>query len=361
MIDFRYHIVSLISVFLALAVGIALGAGPLKETIGDTLTGQVEVLRTEKEDLRAQLDATGGDLAAVEAYAAASGDRLLPGTLTDRRVALVLLDEVPAAEVEGLTDRLTRAGATVSATATVNDTWTDPSLATYRRTLAGTLVSYLAAPPAADAGTDVELAEALVSGLTGADSTSPDTLSENAASLLDVLAEGDRALVSFAQDVTRPADAVVVVVGTARAASGATPSPDAVAAATQAHLAVASAAQRLSEGAVLAGNTRSGDSLVAAARADGDLTGALTTVADATTVAGQVVVPLALATSIAGQPAHYGYGDGLTPLPPAVQLTPVDRTPAVPGGDAAPTGEGGEPTAPEGEGGAPAGDDGGAG
>ena len=40
MIDFRYHVVSLISVFLALAVGIALGAGPLKETIGDTLTGQ---------------------------------------------------------------------------------------------------------------------------------------------------------------------------------------------------------------------------------------------------------------------------------------------------------------------------------
>ena len=47
MIDFRYHIVSLISVFLALAVGIALGAGPLKETIGDTLTGQVEQLRAD--------------------------------------------------------------------------------------------------------------------------------------------------------------------------------------------------------------------------------------------------------------------------------------------------------------------------
>ena len=52
MIDFRYHVVSLISVFLALAVGIALGAGPLKETIGDTLTGQVEQLRQEKDALR---------------------------------------------------------------------------------------------------------------------------------------------------------------------------------------------------------------------------------------------------------------------------------------------------------------------
>ena len=56
MIDFRYHVVSLISVFLALAVGIALGAGPLKETIGDTMAGQVQ-LATEKDALRTELDA----------------------------------------------------------------------------------------------------------------------------------------------------------------------------------------------------------------------------------------------------------------------------------------------------------------
>ena len=38
MIDFRYHLVSLVSVFLALAVGIVLGAGPLKDPISDGLT-----------------------------------------------------------------------------------------------------------------------------------------------------------------------------------------------------------------------------------------------------------------------------------------------------------------------------------
>ena len=40
MIDFRYHLVSLISVFLALAVGIVLGAGPLRENLGDQLAGE---------------------------------------------------------------------------------------------------------------------------------------------------------------------------------------------------------------------------------------------------------------------------------------------------------------------------------
>ena len=66
MIDFRYHLVSLISVFLALAVGIVLGAGPLKEAIGDQLTGQVESLRADKEKLRADLDEAATDLAQRE-------------------------------------------------------------------------------------------------------------------------------------------------------------------------------------------------------------------------------------------------------------------------------------------------------
>ena len=48
MIDFRYHLVSIVSIFLALAVGIVLGAGPLKEDIGNTLTSEVTKLREDK-------------------------------------------------------------------------------------------------------------------------------------------------------------------------------------------------------------------------------------------------------------------------------------------------------------------------
>ena len=59
MIDFRYHLVSLASVLIALAVGIVLGAGPLKEGISESLNQQVTSLRTEKSALRAELDAAG--------------------------------------------------------------------------------------------------------------------------------------------------------------------------------------------------------------------------------------------------------------------------------------------------------------
>ena len=50
MIDFRYHLVSIASVFLALAVGIVLGAGPLKGTLGDTLASEVAQLIARFEE-----------------------------------------------------------------------------------------------------------------------------------------------------------------------------------------------------------------------------------------------------------------------------------------------------------------------
>ena len=51
MVDFRYHLVSLIAVFLALACGIVLGAGPLREAIGDTVSGRNAELTAQNAQL----------------------------------------------------------------------------------------------------------------------------------------------------------------------------------------------------------------------------------------------------------------------------------------------------------------------
>ena len=48
MIDFRYHIVSLVAVFLALGVGIVLGSGPLDEQIQGALQTQTNDLRGQQ-------------------------------------------------------------------------------------------------------------------------------------------------------------------------------------------------------------------------------------------------------------------------------------------------------------------------
>lgn len=330
MIDFRYHLVSLISVFLALAVGIALGAGPLKETIGDTLTGQVDQLRTEKDELRTQLDEARGDLDDTRTYIDAAGERLLGGTLQDRRVAVVLLGTVEEDERTAIDDRLAQSGADVTAHATLTDAWFDPDLRSFRSQLASLLAEDVDQPPAADATLDEQLAQTLVDGLTGADPAAPDALTADAANILAILSEGDNPLISLADPVETAADAIVVVaVPTQPVDEDATPTPAADVSTQEAQIAVLQAAQDGSEGAVLADGPRGEGALVDAVLADDALAAALTTVSDADLVSGQVNVPLALAARIGGKNGHYGTSDAETPIPPVVELPPVDRTPVV--------------------------------
>ena len=341
MIDFRYHLVSLISVFLALAVGIALGAGPLESTIGDTLTGQVDQLRVEKEDLRAQLEAAEADVT----HAQSAMDAVAPGLLADvlggRRVAVVLVGQVEVEVLDQVTGRLTQAGATVAATAQVADTWTDPERRAFRQSLAATLVGYLDPPPDADAGTGVELAEALVQGLTGASGADPDALSEDAQVVLDLLS-GEAGLVTFTGTVTAPADAIVVLAGPAvpaetdetPAAESPTPTEeeaDLLAAQVDAGVQIAVAAQARSAGAVVATGPVRDVGVVSALRTGEDTLGTISTVDAVATPIGQVSVPLALSARIAGVVGHYGPGTGATaPMPDRVALPAIVRevTPA---------------------------------
>ncbi|GEL93350.1 copper transporter [Cellulomonas composti] len=338
MIDFRYHLVSLISVFLALAVGIALGAGPLKETIGDTLTGQVEQLRTEKDDLRTELDRTSADLDDANSYIDAAGPQLLDGALADRRVAVVALGDVPEDERTAIDARLDQSGATVTAHVTLTDAWFDSDLRSYRQALASLLAENLDPVPADGATLDAQLAQALVQGLAGADPAAPDALTADAANILAILSQGDNPMIALADPVTTGADAIVVLaVPVSTDGDDTSPTPQPEQSSIDAQIAVVQAAQGLTEGAVLVDGPRGAGSLVDAVLDDDSLAAALTTVSGADEVAGQVNGPLALAARIGGTNGHYGFGDGETPVPPAVQLEPVDRTPVV------------EPELPEGE------------
>jgi len=328
-IDFRYHVVSLISVFLALAVGIALGAGPLKETIGDTLTGQVEQLRSEKDALRTELDDANARVAAGDAYIDASAPTMLAGVMPERRVAVVALGEVDAATLEALDQRLDQAGAVVTAHVTLTEAWTSAALRDYRQALAGSLVQYLQPAPDASAGLEVELGYALVQGLTAEQPENPDALTADAGSLLAVLSstdsDDDEPLVTLADPVTTPADAVVVVAPPLEP-DAATPSPADEQVRT-AQLAVVTAAQQLTDGAVLADGPPVPESLTRAVMADDATAARITTVSDVQLVSGAVSVPLALASRIDGTNGHYGSGNDLTVMPPRVQLPVPDRTP----------------------------------
>lgn len=338
MIDFRYHIVSLVSVFLALAVGIVLGAGPLKETIGNTLTDQVELLRGEKDALRAELDVAHADVAEAEALFAAAVPAMVDGVLPERRVALILVDEVPAETVEAVVALLEQAGSSVTATAQLTEAWTDPARAAFRRSLAGTVAGYLdPAPTASEAGG--RLAEALVHGLVRSAPTDPDAIDPDAAMVLELLVSSELVEVPTP---TLPADAVVVLTGPVQVVeteAGTTDPteeptvPEAVAEhrtrITAATTAIAAAAQSRSAGAVLAGDANPA-SPIAALRADA-LAGAVATVDSVETLAGQAAVPLALAQRLSGSVGHYGVReDAEALLPGRYALEVLVRVPRQP-------------------------------
>lgn len=344
MIDFRYHLVSLISVFLALAVGIVLGAGPLKESIGDTLTGEVDALRQRAADLRTELDASAVELADSEAAFESVADDLLAGTLDGRRIALVTFGGADGGVTDQIAGRFEEAGATVSARVSLADDWIDPTRSTFRQTLAGTLVEYLDPAPEASAGAATELAEALVQGLSNAVPEDPDRLSENASVVLQLLAESG--MVEVDGEVTAPADGIVVVAGGFDAALDDDTEETAAPADTEelqdtverwlsVTREVAFAALVRTEGVVVAGPERVDGGLLAQIRDGEDSATRVTTVTGVRELVGQVSVPLALAERISGAVGHYGNGEGMTaPVPPRVVLEPVQRIPELPTADA---------------------------
>ena len=130
LIDFRYHIVSIVSIFLALAVGIVLGAGPLKGELGDTLNKEVAGLRQDKADLNSQLGEARAASEARDAYIAETNPIVLAGVLQDRRVALVVLPGSDAAVAESTAATLRSSGAAVVSTTSVADDWVTADEAT---------------------------------------------------------------------------------------------------------------------------------------------------------------------------------------------------------------------------------------
>lgn len=319
MIDFRYHIVSLISVFLALAVGIILGAGPLKETIGDTLTGQVEQLRAEKEEMRAALDRESQERAHVDEYVSAASKRVAKGALDGRRIGVIQLGSVSDERFESIEQQVTYAGATVSSRITVNDLWTDGEQAATRVSLANTLTDLL---PDDKKGLPSEktLAAALIVALGEKNPTDADDMSANAELALSILEEAK--LIGLDRHTPTPVDAIIIIDGS----NDVTGVPEGESAdftdATSLQMNIAEEAARSTEGVVVTTEHVVDTDLVSAIRASASLLKLVATVSDADTPVGQLNTPLALSAAIGQKIGHFGFESNATALVPAAVVLP---------------------------------------
>jgi hypothetical protein len=113
MLDFRYHALSLVAVFLALAIGIVLGV-----TIGDSLVSDAE--RSLRGNLRADVEKAHGD--AAQARSELSGrdrmlDQIYPQMVSTRlaneRVAVVSWGPLPNNVESGIRDAVSKGGGRV--------------------------------------------------------------------------------------------------------------------------------------------------------------------------------------------------------------------------------------------------------
>jgi hypothetical protein len=119
-ISLRYHIVSLVAVFLALALGIVVGSTVLREGTVSVLRATGEQVRQSNEDYRQENLALKEEKARFQDFAATVLPDLVRGRLKDRHVVLLDTDKADGGIRDQVTQVLETAGAEIDGRVTFN-------------------------------------------------------------------------------------------------------------------------------------------------------------------------------------------------------------------------------------------------
>ena len=115
MIDFRYHLVSIVAVFLALAIGIVLGSTELQGPTYNLLNQTTGRLQTEVNQLTGERNTAQAQANLGESYAQAVEPAVLHNLLAGQRLLIVTEPGASPAVVTAISDAATQfAGATVT-------------------------------------------------------------------------------------------------------------------------------------------------------------------------------------------------------------------------------------------------------
>lgn len=306
MINFRYHVVSLTAVFLALAIGLVVGTAALNGPAVDALDGQVQKLSKDNSQLRDSVGQLQNEVNSQEDFAVGAAPMLLGGKLTGRRVALVVLP-TGGDYAEQLRTMLATAGATVTGRVDISESFTDPVNSVNLLDLAHRAVQ--TSLPAAGLPSNADGVETSSALLATAlyDRTPPATDSDRNAVLAAYAAAN---YITIEDDrVTGPAEAVVIV--------GGLPPTDERADQKNTSTVTLVAQFDVAGALVLGGNGVGDGNVVAAIRADAALSKTIPTVDNVNTAQGSVVTCLALTDLIGtNKVGHYGLGAGATSILP---------------------------------------------
>lgn len=304
MMSLRYHVVSIAAVLLALALGVVLGASALSGRVLGALTSDRDQLAGEVVAMRSERDAAGAQLLATERLVGAGAPSTVAGVLPDRGVAIVAAPGADPADLDAVTELVTRAGGRVTGQVALTDAAVAPDRAEALRALVPRLLPAGAQlPTTTDTGT---LTGSLLGSLLVArpSGVGDRTTGPEVATALRALSEAGyvRAPEAFG---AAPGELALVVTG-----GGADPARDTVLAR------IAGEMDRVGAGAVLAG--RAGSGAITAVRTDPALRTGLSTVDALEGPASRVATVLALREQADGRTGVYGPAAGtFTPQPTA--------------------------------------------
>ncbi|WP_160050449.1 copper transporter [Nocardiopsis sp. FR4] len=131
MIDFRYHLVSIIGVFLALTVGLVLGTTMLQDPLLNTLQSETADLRGQADELRAERDVADRVNAGADEMAEAVSGELLSDLLADTGVAVVSAPGAAPEMADALARRVEQADGEVVARIQLSEAFLDAGNATF--------------------------------------------------------------------------------------------------------------------------------------------------------------------------------------------------------------------------------------
>ncbi|HTS97940.1 MAG TPA: copper transporter [Streptosporangiaceae bacterium] len=329
MIDFRYHLVSIVAVFLALAIGIVVGATALKPKTEDFFDRASRLEEQQISSARAKIRGLQSQVGSDQAFAQSAAPVLLANLLPGQRVVLVTAPGADGGTVSGITAALKLAGAKVIGQAQLQPAFFDTSpsaqnsLDVLAQKVGPTTVIPGSQPTQAPVDSQIagqqEAAQVLAPALVTKSST--DLPASQTSTILDGFAAQGYLQLSPAALAPPQATLAVVVIPSNPPASDSNP----------ANLALLSLADELaasSRGVVVAGPIAgSGPGSAIDELVSGGTSIQVSSVDNADTPVGQVIVAQALASLLAGQkPKAYGLDTGAVPTPaptPAVSPSAV--------------------------------------
>jgi hypothetical protein len=348
-IDFRYHLVSIVAVFLALAIGIVLGSTELQGPAYNILNSTTGKLQNELGQVSTQRDAAQQQAALGQNYAQAVEPVVLHDLLAGQRLLIITEPGAPTSVVTAISNAATQdAGATVTGQIALQPKFFDRSDTTLDGLNQVTLAMSQADNIVLNTGTPYQQqaaqviaseiltqAPAATAGHAGGQpSTGGSAGSQqdtNAQTMLGAYA--NEGFLTTSGQPSAPATLAVIVTPQTAPQDGSADLLD------QLLVPVAEELAAKSSATVVAGvSAGSGPgSPIAVLRASSAAT-KVSTVDDADFVAGQSVVIQALAMQLnGGSPGSYGFANGASAVGPSPAPTPTPSSSPSPSASTTPT------------------------